>query len=202
MHWPVATASLADHLPEGLILDTYQGQAWISVVPFVLERVRPRGLPAVRGVSDFAELNIRTYVLRDGVPGVYFLAIEAGSKVGTWIAKNLSGLPYSYARIEHTNHEVSVKAGSRGVQLQLGYSVGNSMASGPLDVWLTERYAIHQVTKGKLRTYPAQHQPWQLKQLSLSYFSFEYPQFESLVEGPPVRMAYSEGVQVHAWDPY
>ncbi|MEL6537198.1 MAG: DUF2071 domain-containing protein, partial [Bacteroidota bacterium] len=91
MHWSVAETQLYDYLPKGLTLDTFQGQAWVSVVPFVLQKARPRGLPSVPGISDFPELNLRTYVLYNGVPGVYFLAIEAGSRLGTWVAKYISG---------------------------------------------------------------------------------------------------------------
>src|SRR5262249_40855922 len=74
VHWPVSPAFLRPHLPRELEIDTWEGAGWVSAVFFHMRRVRPRWLPPVRVVSNFAELNFRTYVRRADKPGVYFLS--------------------------------------------------------------------------------------------------------------------------------
>ena len=59
-HWPVDAELLRRRVPPGLPLDLYEGQAWIGVIPFRMTNVAPRFAPALPGVSEFAELNVRT----------------------------------------------------------------------------------------------------------------------------------------------
>ncbi|MEI6536644.1 MAG: DUF2071 domain-containing protein, partial [Verrucomicrobiaceae bacterium] len=73
LHWEYSAAAIQATLPEGLFVDTFDGKAYLGVVPFFMRKIRPRFLPAVPGISDFMELNLRTYVHdRAGVPGVWF----------------------------------------------------------------------------------------------------------------------------------
>jgi uncharacterized protein YqjF (DUF2071 family) len=44
-----------------------------------MSNVAPRFVPALPGVSEFAELNVRTYVTVGGKPGVYFFSLDAES---------------------------------------------------------------------------------------------------------------------------
>ncbi|MCP4081054.1 MAG: DUF2071 domain-containing protein, partial [Planctomycetaceae bacterium] len=74
-HWPVSAETLAPHLPEGLEVDTLEGQAWIGLVPFQMADVAPRFVPAIPGVSAFPEMNVRTYVTCRGKPGVWFFSL-------------------------------------------------------------------------------------------------------------------------------
>ena len=89
-HWPLPIAAFTDRLPPGLALDTFDGQAWIGLVPFVMSGVRPRDLPPVAGLSRFAELNVRTYVTRDGKPGVWFYSLDASNPIAVAIASDAS----------------------------------------------------------------------------------------------------------------
>ena len=79
MHWPTATAEVAKHLPDGLTLDTFDGEAWIGVVPFRMSDVAPRGVPSVPWLSAFPELNVRTYVTAGDQPGVWFFIVRIGT---------------------------------------------------------------------------------------------------------------------------
>ena len=99
MHWPVPAEALRPHIPAGLEIDTFEGQAWIAVVPFRMSDVVPRGLFAVPGLSAFPELNVRTYVIRDGRPGVWFFSLDAGNRLAVAIARQWFMLPYFYARM-------------------------------------------------------------------------------------------------------
>src|SRR5437879_11235215 len=74
--------------------------AWVSAVAFHMARVRPRGLPPLPPVSDFLELNLRTYVRLDDKPGVFFLSIHASKRLAVRVARWFSPLPYACARMK------------------------------------------------------------------------------------------------------
>ena len=79
MHWPLPVSALTPLLPPGIQLDTFEGEAWLGLVPFLMRDVHPGGLPPVPGLSAFPELNVRTYVTVNGVPGVWFFSLEAAN---------------------------------------------------------------------------------------------------------------------------
>ena len=95
-HWPVDPATIEPTLPERLEVATYDGQAWLGVVPFVMEDIRPRGSPV--GLT-FPELNLRTYVEHDGAKGVYFYNLDADDRLGVRVARSLFRLPYYRAEM-------------------------------------------------------------------------------------------------------
>ncbi|MDR3723048.1 MAG: DUF2071 domain-containing protein [Terracidiphilus sp.] len=100
-HWPISAASISPLLPEGLEADTFQGSAWLGIVPFWLERLKARGIPAIPGVRRFPDLNFRTYV-RDqatGTPGVYCFSIDASSLIAVTMARIIYQLPYYWAEM-------------------------------------------------------------------------------------------------------
>lgn len=100
LHWAFDPRVIQSSLPEGLTVDTFEGQAYVGVVPFSMEKIRPVGLPAVPGLSWFGELNLRTYVVGpDGSPGVWFYALDAHQRIAVWLAKTVFALPYHYAAI-------------------------------------------------------------------------------------------------------
>ncbi len=92
-HWPIQPDAVARLLPDGLTLDTRDGQAWIGVVPFLMSSVAPRCCPAVPGLSRFLELNVRTYVIRDGKPGVWFFSLDAENPIAVRLARATFNLP-------------------------------------------------------------------------------------------------------------
>lgn len=114
-NWPVAPEVVEPRIPDALTVDTYDGQAWLSVVPYVNVDVRPRRVPAGLGVR-LPELNLRTYVVPDESkfgdqkPGVYFFSLDADGLPGVGLASVLSarvlhGLPYYYADIDWSVEE-------------------------------------------------------------------------------------------------
>ena len=105
LHWKIPTDTLQPFIPKRLILDTFEKESWVSVVAFTMENIRPRGLPSIPVISDFHELNLRTYVTIDGKPGVYFLHISAQKQFSAWLAKRLSGLPYEKSEIIRTQND-------------------------------------------------------------------------------------------------
>jgi uncharacterized protein len=80
VHWPVAPESLVDMLPAGLSVDTFDGQAWLTLTPLRVEGSRPPLVPPLRGVSNFVENNVRSYVVGpDGRDGLWFFTLETNS---------------------------------------------------------------------------------------------------------------------------
>ena len=99
MHWTVDAQALGQLLPAGVELDTYQGRAYLGVVPFRMEGIRPRFTFDVPGLSAFAELNLRTYVTVQGVPGVWFFSLDTAQPTVVQLARAAFHLPYLNARM-------------------------------------------------------------------------------------------------------
>jgi uncharacterized protein YqjF (DUF2071 family) len=94
MHWPIDAEILRPLIPAQLSIDTFAGQAWIGVVPFTMWGIRASFLPSIPGTSAFHELNVRTYVHYQGVPGVWFFSLDAASSLAVWGARTFYHLPY------------------------------------------------------------------------------------------------------------
>ena len=112
-HWPVPAEMVRPLLPAGLALDTWDGQAWLGIVPFQMERVRFRGLPGIPTATRFGELNVRTYVTADDKPGVFFFSLDAGSLLAVLGARALFALP-ERSRIRATMVAASAAASPAG----------------------------------------------------------------------------------------
>ena len=101
LHWRIDERELARLVPASVELETYDGSAWLGITPFLLSGLRLRGLPPLPRVSRFEELNVRTYVTRDGKPGIWFFSLEAASRAAVEGAKRLYRLPYHRSRMQH-----------------------------------------------------------------------------------------------------
>lgn len=101
LHWRFDPAEIQATLPPGLIVDTFDGLAWVGVVPFGMERIRPVYLPSVPGISWFLEMNLRKYVYdeRTGIPGVWFFSLDASQWLACKVARRFFHLPYFYAKM-------------------------------------------------------------------------------------------------------
>jgi hypothetical protein len=173
-HWPLPAELLRPHIPRVLEMDTFDGQAWIGVVPFRMSGVRLRGTPAVPWLSAFPELNVRTYVMADGKPGVWFFSLDAGNPVAVAIARSWFHLPYFRARMSFQERDGWIEYRSerthRGVataELQGRYRpIGTEFLAqrGSLECFLTERYCLY-ASDGKERVIRGEihHAPWPLQ---------------------------------------
>ena len=100
LHWPIDAALLRPLISSRLEIDTYDGQAWIGVVAFRIERARFRGLPGFMRWQTFGEINVRTYVTDGRRSGVWFLSLDAAHRDAVRLGRGLLHLPYHHARIE------------------------------------------------------------------------------------------------------
>lgn len=108
LHREVPVEAVAATLPKGLEPDLHEGKAYVGVVPFRMTGVRPWWAPQAVAFN-FLETNVRTYVLCDGEPGVYFYSLEANSPVAVFAARTFWGLPYFDAQMASVVEEGTVR---------------------------------------------------------------------------------------------
>jgi uncharacterized protein len=130
MHWPIDAEILRPLIPAQLSIDTFEGQAWIGVVPFTMWGIRASFLPPIPGASAFHELNVRTYVHHRGVPGVWFFSLDAASSLAVWGARTFYHLPYFDATMglvqkENTIDYSSVRSETRTASTYAQFFAGD-----------------------------------------------------------------------------
>ena len=202
LHWQVEKELLQQYVPERTEIDLFEGKAWVSLVPFTMQHVRPRYLPAFSPLSNFDEVNLRTYVKHaDGRTGVHFLSIEAGKPLASRISRAVSGLPYRYSKMERSPHTYNSNNAVFGDSLHIEFNIGDAITQKTaLDKWLTERYALFQSNEdGHIDAFEIHHAEWGIKQLQIEKLQLNYPRFVSLIGRKPDLVHYSPGVQVVAY---
>ncbi len=174
-HWRVPIPALLPFLPAGLELDTWDGAAWVSAVAFRLESVRLRRLPPCGPVSNFLEINLRTYVRRHGEPAILFLSLHGSSRLAVMFARWLTPLPYVCARIEYEDEseicrfQVAARQGNADPPLFHAEFRPNAdreeTADASLAAWLLERYVAYVAgTRDRLYRLVARHPRWQIQE--------------------------------------
>jgi uncharacterized protein len=216
-HWPIPIGEMARLLPAGLEVDTFDGYAWVGVVPFWMDKVRTRAIGerclVVPGAATFCELNLRTYVRSQttGLRGVYFFALDTASALAVIGARTLFHLPYFFARMHRqtesdgtveyssnrllTGRRVRFKARYRG----LGQVEGPSR-TGTLEHFLTERYSLLTRFAGKVQVGHIHHLPWPLEAAEAEITINELPAAHGIVlpDRPPV-LHFARKLDVYIW---
>lgn len=201
LHWQVDLKELQKIVPGDLEIDLYEGKPWVSLVAFTMEKIRPRNLPPFSLISDFDEINIRTYVRNNNKAGVYFLSIEGGNRISCKIAKTLSELPYRYSKLIRQGSFYSSENREFKDKMNISYKIGQKLTEKTgLDKWLTERYALFQDTSISINEFEIHHIEWPTYEIDLKEIEIDYPRFKNFVNNLPDRTHYSTGVQVIAWD--
>lgn len=200
LHWQVELDELQKFVPKEIEIDLFEGKPWVSLVAFTMQKIRPRNLPHFKPISDFNEINIRTYVKSPSKSGVLFLSIEAGNHISCKIARMISKLPYRYAQVERENHSFRASNTDFNDQLSFSYRIGQQIKNKTkLDIWLTERYALIQDTEHTINTFDIHHSAWPLKEIQIQNPSLDYPRFNKLIHRNPDTAQYSDGVEVLSW---
>lgn len=211
-HWSVSAEALRKHIPKKLELELFDGQAWIGIVPFTMTGVRLRCTPSVPWLSEFPELNVRTYVSADGKPGVWFFSLDAANPIAVELARIWFHLPYFHSRIKSTVGPEQVIYSSRrtdcrghGEQLEVIYSANGAPFKaqvGTLEYFLTERYCLYaEKADGTLLRGEIHHAPWNLQQASASFGTNTMTEKLGIeISGPPV-LHFSKLQEMIAWTP-
>lgn len=169
IHWPIDAASLRPLIPDGLRLQEFDGTAWIAVVPFRMTGVMRRYLPDLPWISAFPELNVRTYVERDGKPGVWFLSLDATNPLAVWAARTFFHLPYFRADMSLSENATSIdyRSGRGEARFEGSYRPSSDVylaSPRTLEHWLTERYCLYaRDHQGALWVNDVHHAPWPLQ---------------------------------------
>ena len=211
MHWEVDPKILAKHIPEDLEIELFEGKAYVGIIPFKMEKVRPRNLPSIPLISNFPEFNIRTYVKKNGKGGVYFLTLDAQSIVTCKYAPFAYGLPYRYAKCNfHTNEKgeyfwSSVRT-TNGIKLEgksIAYGSLMKAEKGSLEEFLFERYCLYVEKKGiTYRAYTC-HEPWEFRNAKVEIKENSLTEFYELgIKNllNPDLVHVSTGVDVLTWN--
>lgn len=171
LHWRYPPGVVRSLLPAGLTVDTCDGTAWVGLTPFLMEGVRPPGLPALPWLSRFGEINVRTYV-RDsaGRPGIWFLSLDAARLPAVLAARAGYRLPYFWSGITATRDGRRLGYHCRrrypgrarcDAEVEMGAALSGTGRDELAD-FLTARYRLFTVIAGRLAAAEAEHPPWPL----------------------------------------
>jgi uncharacterized protein YqjF (DUF2071 family) len=170
-HWRVPADVLRSHVPKALALDEHDGTAWVAVTPFRVSGLRLRGTLPLPVVSNFLELNVRTYVTAQDKPGIWFFSLDASSAWAVEAARRTYRLPYFRARMTMDSRGDRVRfeccrADEPGRAFSGGYRPAGPASEPPpgsLESFLTERYCLYALDRGRLARAEIHHRPWQLQ---------------------------------------
>jgi uncharacterized protein YqjF (DUF2071 family) len=215
LHWPYPPDLIQSMLPGGLTVETSNGNAWVGVLPFLMDEVRAPKLPPLPHLSRFPETNVRTYVRGpDGRAGISFFSLDAARLAVVAAARGGYGLPYYWSdmSIGRVGDELRYRSrrrwpGPTGASCEVRVEFGAPLPERQLDNldhFLTARYRLYSTVAGRLVAANAQHPPWPLRAARLLHLRQTMLRAAGLPEpaAEPVVHA-SEGVRVRIamWQP-
>ena len=207
-HWEIDPEELLPHVPSGLDLDTFEGRAYVGIVPFKLREIRPSWLPK-QLAFNFLETNVRTYVTYNGRPGVYFFSLDANSRLAVLAARIGWSLPYYHATmtasevgqsISYASHRRGGRANHR-VSFRIGDKVGHP-PDGSVEHFLVERYLLFVEKKGAIHCGQVHHSPYEVWNAEISEIEEELVAASGLEKTGhlPCLVHYSPGVDVEVFE--
>lgn len=208
LHWEVPEAALRPLLPPELTIDTFEGRAYVGVVPFTMRDVAPRWAPSVPGISHFHELNVRTYVHHEGRdPGVWFFSLDAAGTVAVLAARAGWGLPYHRASmdLEVNGDEVLYSSrrrwpGPKPADLRVRYRIGEALGPaqpGTFEHFLCERYILFAPDGKSVRKGHVHHKPYPLRRATVLELEQSMVAVQGLPQSPdPPHALCAAGVDV------
>jgi uncharacterized protein YqjF (DUF2071 family) len=211
MHWPVSPEVMRAHVPEPLELDLRDGSAWIGLVPFWIPDESLRGRIKLPLAGSFVEMNVRTYVSWKGMPGVYFLSLDASNHVAVLAARFLYMLNYFYAKMDWEQDDdgwiryrtTRRHSGAPIAEFKARYRpLGGLLSYDPnaIERWLSERYALYTVDDGHVFRGNIHHPIWDLypAEVDISLNTMASCWGIDLPDAPPL-LHYSEHQDTVIW---
>lgn len=213
MHFSEEPDKVRALIPVGLEVDTFPNadgveRAWIGLVPFRMEGIRPRGFPALPWLSAFPETNVRTYVHREGSkPGVWFFSLDAARWLACKYARVAFKLPYYHATMRTSRIANALKYESHRMEaprcdLRVTAEIGESLLSprfGSLEFFLVERYLLYSLRNGQLFTGMVHHTPYPLRSASLVSCGESIVAAAGIEPRPWQHVCFSDGVDVEVF---
>ncbi len=213
LHWEWSIEEIQATLPDGLFVDTFLGKAYLGIVPFFMQNIRPRFLPALPSISNFMEMNLRTYVYdKKGVPGIWFFSLEANQKLAVLLARRFFHLPYQYARMSSSltvAGAIDYRSNRRGtnmdhLQCLFEYVADRDLISpseNSLEFFLIERYRLYVAPLGRLFQGSVFHPPYPLCEVKLTKWNDNLLVLNQFAPSnrPPDHVIMSRGVDVKVY---
>ena len=206
-HWKIEPRAVQAILPRGLFVDAHEGAAYVGVVPFFMQRVRPAWLPSLPWISWFLELNVRTYVHdARGQPGVWFYSLDCNQPLAVAIARRFFHLPYFHARMSAKRQDAAIdyrcqRRGETGGPWRYEWRPGPHAAPaepGSLEFFLIERYALFSTDHaGRLYEGRVHHAPYRIHTPIVSELSASPARLAGFdLQGEPVSVLGAHSVDV------
>jgi len=205
IHYRVVSDRLRKLIPHEVVLQEFDGSAWVGLVPFRMAGVMKRPLPDLPGFSEFPELNLRTYVEVGGKPGVWFFSLDAASWPVVFGGRNFYGLPYFSAKMRQERvdgwWDYSSRRRSGFARFSAWYpSIGDVFFAeqGTFEHWAAERYCLYSGGAGRgLSRVEVHHAPWPLQRAEVEIEACELLQAAGIEPtGDAPVCHFSRGVDV------
>lgn len=203
IHWPVPAESLRNLIPEELELETYDGTAWIGIIPFQVTHQRVRKVPEIPLFNTYLELNVRTYVTHKGVKGVFFFSLDASHPLAVLGARMLS-LPYKNASMDFEKKEEIIHFESKRVlstdtpakfkAIYRPVSPPEESVPDSLEQFLYERYVLFTNVADEIVRGDILHDPWEVSKASLEIHENSMSPVELPNRDPIVHFSLSKTV--------
>lgn len=171
-NYEVAPEILADRLPNGVLLDFYDGKCFVSVVAFMFLDTRVLGVPVPFHIN-FEEVNLRFYVKRE-MPdevrrGVVFVKEIVPRLAIATVARVFYGEPYEAWKMSHAKKENELiyawwkRSGeAHSVKIEIGENTGVP-AAGSEGEFIIEHYWGYTKRSGtRTDEYKVEHPKWEL----------------------------------------
>jgi len=212
LHYEVPAEKLRALVPRVLAVDTFEHRAWVSVTPFWINHLRPPGVPSLPWISQFAELNVRTYVTYNGKPGVFFFSLDAGNLSAVWGARVFYRLPYWKASMkvkgrgsEKIEYSSKREHGPQPAVFRATYHPAGPpfhAVPGSIRHFLTERYCLYAFNRRRLYRANIHHLPWSLQEAEYEIEENTMASVAGIELSPQPELAnFSRELKVLVWAP-
>lgn len=174
IHWAVDPEEVQPLLPPGLDVDTFEGKAYIALVPFTMRRVLPARFPTIPTLFDFNEMNVRTYARCGKEPGVWFFSLDAANPLAVAVARARWKLSYFFSRmkiVQETSQRFTYTSyrlfpAPKPAIAELSYEISGEpelTKSGTLEHFLVERYTLFSEKNRHLYKGQVAHEPYRVQ---------------------------------------
>ncbi|MFL6583675.1 MAG: YqjF family protein [Chthoniobacterales bacterium] len=208
LHWQLPPRQIQETLPEGLTVDTFEGEAFVGITPFFMRDVRPVGVPAIPWLSEFQELNVRTYVFdREGTPGIWFYSLNCNQPLAAVGARLLTGLPYFNAEMSSTVAEFIEYTCRRDDTPQTaeyryrGLGSAREAEPGSLEFFLLDRYYLFSVRGDSLLREQVSHERYRYRNAEVPGCSAVPARLDGFtgLEDAPMHTCFVDGFDVKVY---
>jgi uncharacterized protein YqjF (DUF2071 family) len=213
--YAVAPETLAPYIPRGVELDLFQSRCYVSLVGFLFDRVRVKGIP-IPFHTRFEEINLRFYVTRtepDGTRkrGVVFVSELVPRAAIAFIARRFYEEPYTAVPTRHTIEEtpdaLKVSYVWKHVNRWHSLAVEANATSRPIapaseEDFITDHFwGYTKRADGSTSAYEVQHPRWQTypithHNINVDFATLYGPAFAHLNHAQPNSILLAEGSAV------